>query len=72
VRLKAHLGGFAIQVGERFTIKLGHRCFYVRMPYGRGSRDWFIDLKANLIPSRPKTEADSRPAKWRRLRVAGL
>ena len=72
MRVKARLGGLAIQFGERFIIELGHRCFYVRMPYGRGSRDWFIDLKANLTPSRPKTEGNSRPAKWKRLRVAGL
>ena len=66
MRLKAHLGGFAIQIGERFIIELGRRCFYGRVPYGSGSREWFIDLKANLTLSRAKTEDDSRPAKWKR------
>jgi hypothetical protein len=67
MRLKAHLGGFAIQVGERFIIELGRRCFYGRVPFGRGGREWFIDFTGHLSPGRAKIEDDSRYIKWKRL-----
>ena len=60
MRLKAHLGGFAIQIGERFIIELGHRCFYGRVPWGRGGREWFIDFTGHLSPGWAKIEDDLR------------
>jgi len=50
MRLKAHLGGFAIQVGERFIIELGHRCFYGRVPWGGAVGSGFIDFTGISSP----------------------
>jgi hypothetical protein len=70
MRLEARLSGFAIQVGERFIIELGHRCFYGRVPWGRGGWEWFIDFTG----SHSRLGQDRRrprSTKWKRLRVAG-
>ena len=55
MRLKAHLGGFAIQIGERFIIELGHRCFYGRVPWGRGAWEWYIDFTGHLALVRTRS-----------------
>jgi hypothetical protein len=55
MRLKAHLGGFAIQIGERFIIELGHRCFYGRVPWGRGVWESYIDFRAISPPVRTRS-----------------
>jgi hypothetical protein len=60
MRLKAHLGGFAIQIGERFIIELGHRCFYGRVPWKRGVWEWYIDFTGRINPRWDSIEPDPR------------
>jgi hypothetical protein len=43
---------------ERFIIELGHRCFYGRVPWGRGGREWFIYFAGHLTPGWDKIEDD--------------
>ena len=55
MRLEAYLGGFAVEIGERFILDLDLERFYGRVPWGRGGwasqRTWL-----NLALGRPCSE----------------
>jgi len=48
MRLEAYLGGFAIQIGERFILDLDLQRFYGRLPWGRGGWEWYIDFTGRI------------------------
>jgi hypothetical protein len=70
VRVEAYLGGFAIEIGERFVLDVDLWRFYGRVPRGRGDREWLIDFTGHFRPCWDKIEPDPRPKS--RLRPAGV
>ena len=61
MRVEAHLGGFAIEIGERFVLDVDLWRFYGRVPWGRGGREWFIDFTGHYSPCWDRIEPEPRP-----------
>ena len=60
MRVRTHLGGVAIEIGERFILDIDLWRFYGRVPWGRGGREWFIDFTGRLSPCWDRIEDDTR------------
>jgi hypothetical protein len=61
MRLKAHLGGFAIQVGEGFILDLDLQRFYGRVSWGRGGWEGSVSI---AVTTRTGGRSVPRPRKY--------
>jgi len=60
MRLEAHLGGFAVEIGERFILDLDLERFCGRVPWGRGGWEWYIGFTGRISPCWGRIEPDPR------------